>query len=200
MAGELGKPANRFYRGGKISEYQFRRILAGFAADLPPSQLASRMTLSLNSIAAIYQRLRAHYVRIGVFRNFYEDLEDPTDTASESYELELLEFHRARIGRMRGVKADPVGSDHHFRESCWRFQVEPFFEGRAPETVHAMIFAELFAYLKFGGPIGADTPDMLAIRQCQLQFLDRRVAWLERSSVEFSADDVRQSLKAIRSL
>lgn len=196
----MGKPANRYYRGGKISEYQFSRVLAGFAADLPSSQLARRMTLSLNSVAAIYQRLRAHYVRIGVFRNFYDDLDDPADAASEAYELELLEFHQARIGRMRGIKTDPVGLEHHFRESCWRFQVVPFFEGRAPETVHAMVLAELLAYLKVGGVVGVDTPDMLAIRQCQLHFLDRRVAWLERNSAAFVSNDLRQSLKAIRSL
>lgn len=198
------KPANRLYRGGKISEHRFRKVLRAFAGDTPPSALAGQMRLSINSIVAIYQRLRMHYVKIGVFRDFYRD--DNPDGAPdrgtieefETYEHTLLAFHLNRVSRMRGIKPEPGAVDHHFCESCWRFRFVPFFEGRPDESVHTMMFDELLTYLRVGGPIGTPTPNLRAVREVQLELLDRRTAWLERSSPMFKSEELRASLREMR--
>ncbi|MEO0384571.1 MAG: hypothetical protein AAF234_13570 [Pseudomonadota bacterium] len=197
------KSANRLYRGGKISGYQFRRVLRAFAGDVPPTRLSQRMILSLNSISGIYQRLRAHYVKIGVFRDFYADGREnrgATDKEAEAYELALLDFHLQRVSRMRGVKPSRGEVDHHFCESCWRFRFAPFFEGRTAEAVQEMMFNELLTYIHVGGPVGIPTPNLRAIKEAQLDFLDRRAAWLERSSPEFKPEKLRSSLREIRRL
>ena len=200
------KPTNRLYRGGKISEHRFRKVLRAFAGDTPPSTLAGQMRLSLNSIAAIYQRLRAHYVKIGVFRDFYRDDYPPGAAVNEpvqefeAYERALLAFHLRRVSDMRGIKPQPAGIDHHFCESCWRFRFVPFFEGRPDESVHGMMFDELLTYVRVGGPIGTPTPNLQAVREIQLELLDRRVSWLERSSPEFKPEALRASLRDIRRL
>lgn len=163
------------------------------------TELARSVTLSANSISAIYQKLRAHYVRIGIFRNFYED-EEPDCPSSEAYEFALLEFHLARVARMRGIAPGRENATHHFCESCWRFQLVPFFEGRSANAVHKMAYAELLTYLKLGGPVGASSLDMAAIRHRRLRILDRRAAWLERSSQGFKGEEQRASLREIREL
>ncbi|SNZ21332.1 hypothetical protein [Cohaesibacter gelatinilyticus] len=193
------KPANRFYRYAKISEYMFRRVLWGFACDLSVTEVARNTKLSTNSVSAIYQRLRAHYVRIGVFNSFYDngDAIGVSET-SDAYELALLEFHLKRISQMRGIPHSQNSSDHHFCESCWRFQLIPFFEGRSADAAHNMIFNELLTYLKVGGPVGVKAADLQAVRRCQLEFLNRRSAWLERSSPEFKSEDSRALLRDIR--
>jgi len=199
-------PTNGLYRGGKISEYQFRRVLRAFAADRTASDLAREMTLSLNSIVAIYQRLRAHYVRIGVFRDFYRDdypngcTNEDMREAFEAFEFGLLGFHMKRMSRMRGVKLGTVGADHHFPESCWRFRYAPFFEGRPSEPVHEMMFSELLAYIKAGGPVGANVPNLRAVRTCEIEHLNRKADWLGRNSETFKADCFRARLKAVRAL
>lgn len=200
------KSANRLYRGAKISEYQFRRVLRAFAGDVPPTQLAQRMTLSLNGIAGIYQRLRAHYVEIGIFRDFYRDNYPngaPNNEAIngfEAYEHALLSFHLARISRMRGVKPEPGTVDHHFCESCWRFGFVPFFKDRPAEPVNEMIFSELMTYVRVGGPVGTPAPNLWAIKAHQIAFADKKAAWLERNSNEFNAEGLRAALRSFRSL
>lgn len=203
---ENRKPTNRLYRGGKISEYRFRRVLRAFAADTPPSKLAEQMRLSLNSITTIYQRLRIHYVKIGVFRDFYRD--DNPDGASdveaiaafEAYEQALLAFHLQRVSRMRGIKPEPGLVDHHFCESCWRFGFQPFFENRLAEPVHEMMFNELATYLKAGGPVGTPSPNLKAIKGHQLAFAEKRATWLGRNAVAFSSPDLRAKLRTVGGL
>ena len=61
-----------------------------------------------------------HFVKIGVFRDFYRD-DNPDGApdmeaveAFEAYEQALLAFHFDRVSRMRGIKPEPGAVDHHF--------------------------------------------------------------------------------------
>jgi transposase len=49
---------NRYYRGSKISEAKFRRLIRCFALDLTASRTAKMTRLSIRSVNPIYLKLR----------------------------------------------------------------------------------------------------------------------------------------------
>jgi hypothetical protein len=53
-----GKPANRYARRSKLSEYRFLRILEGFTMDKTAQELAESIGISEKSIRATYRDLR----------------------------------------------------------------------------------------------------------------------------------------------
>lgn len=61
----------RLYFSAKISDYQFRKVLWHFALDRSALETAKQTTLSVNSISAIYGKLRKFFFDCGLFNDPY---------------------------------------------------------------------------------------------------------------------------------
>lgn len=198
----MRRPANRFYHGAKISEYQFKRVLMGFVRDEPVAVAARHIRLSANSINAIYGRIRAYFTKLGVFEDIYRggDPRDGTDGGEnlEEFELRLISFHLERIRRKRRTPDTSLDeTDYHWCESHWRFQYHVMTEGRPSEAIHRMMYTHLLAYIRSCGPIGQPSHNR-NLRDLTLQQRNQRIAWLERNAPMFKDERSRLALRDIR--
>lgn len=191
---------NRLYRSAKISEYQFRRVLWSFARDEPAAQAAQHIALSVNSISAIYAKLRVYFYEAGLFVDIYQgdDPREGSTLAEPEFERRLIAFHIARAAAKRGIDDRPEGQAYHFAESHWRFHYAVMNDGRPSEALHQMMFTHLLGMIRCCGPVGAQPTNRKAGLQLALRQMDQRILWMERNAVQFSASSERKMLKSIR--
>lgn len=190
----------RLYHSAKISQYQFRRVLRAFAQDEAAADAATHINLSLNSIAAIYGKLRRYFYETGLFTDIYQgnDPSDGSELADEEFERRLIEFHIARAAAKRGIDDTPDGPAYHFAESHWRFHYAVMNEGRPSEALHRMIFAHLLEMIRCCGPVGAPPVNRKVGLQLALRQMDQRILWMERNTLQFRKLGQRRKLQEIR--
>lgn len=66
-SGENAKPRQRrrpLYHSAKISEYRFRKVLWHFVRDHSASETARATGLSVNSVHAIFRKIRGHLEKL----------------------------------------------------------------------------------------------------------------------------------------
>lgn len=195
--------ANRFYASSKISEYQFKRVLWSFVRDEAAAKAARHMTLSANSIDAIYGKLRAYFTELGLFYDIYQG-GDPRDGTArgedfEGYEVRLLAFHLDRMKGKRRMKATMLDEvDYNWCESAWRFPYTVLSEGRSSEIVDRMMFAHLLAHIRLCGPVGRKPVKLEESGLLDRQQFEQRLLWLERNAPGFRDEHIRADLREIR--
>lgn len=194
------RASNRLYRSAKISEYQFTRVLWAFAQDEAATQAANHIDLSVNSITAIYGKLRRYFYETGLFVDIYQgnDPRDGSALADEEFELRLIEFHISRAADKRGIDDAPEGPAYHFAESHWRFHYAVMNEGRPSEALHRMMFAHLLEMIRCCAPVGAPPINRKAGLELAVRQMDQRILWMERNSTEFRDPNERTELRKIR--
>ncbi|MDJ0387336.1 hypothetical protein QMO56_04340 [Roseomonas sp. E05] len=200
---KTAQPANRFYRSAKLSEYQFKRVLWSFARDEPAGEAARQMTLSANSIDALYSKLRIFFTELGVFTDIYEgrNPEDGTPLGEdmEGYELRLIAFHLERVSRKRRMKPTRIDEvDYNWCESRWRFEYHILAEGRPSEGLYRMMFSHLLAHIRVSGPVGGELRNRDRSEALMEEQLDQRLAWLERNAPAFRDEASRSELRRLR--
>lgn len=198
------KPANRFYRSAKVSEYQFKRVLWSFVLDESVAAAAKRINLSANSINAIYTKLRRFFTEAGTFEDIYEG-GDPTDgyrdgdADDEAFEFGLLSFHLARRKakrRMGDTQLQEV--DYSWCESHWRFVCSAMTDGRADENVPRMLYSQLLAVIRLCGPVGAPARRVEDGKELSQHHFNQRLLWMERNLPNWRDEAKRQRVRNYR--
>lgn len=194
------------YHSAKISPYLFKRVLWSFVLDEPVAHAASHISLSANSINAVYKKLRLFFFRYGLFRDAYHG-RDPRDGLGveemQTAEYYMLRFHLARVAAKRNRLDAPLnGPDIHFAESCWRFDYFVLSGERGAELVHRLMYQNLMQFIRRFGPVGSKAiPTKEEYREgvtLALEQLDRLVIWLERNSARFRDPEERALLRQMR--
>jgi len=187
----------RLYRSTKISDYRFRRVLDSFARDDSASDAARATGLSVNSVHALYRKLRIFFFECGLFLDFY-DGHDPEsfDSGNPHFEKALLEFHLRRYGDKHGFRSPGSEPHYHFAESCWRFDYYMMELERPSGDVHAMKLAHLLELIRLCGPVGAAPRNRQAGLRAVLRHADQRIEWLRRNAPGFRAhrDDLAEAI------
>lgn len=187
------RSAKRLYFSAKISDYHFKKVLWQFALDHSAAEAAQHLTLSENSIAAIYGKLRRFFFEHGLFRDPYQNRDPRGGLVVEGFEdveALILRYHLARVAKKRGRLNAPLnGPDHHFAESNWRFDFEVLLHERGAEPVRPMMYANLLEFVRRFAPVGS-SKEVSAERRAEgyelaMEQLDRMALWLERNSVKF---------------
>ncbi len=202
------KRPKALYAGGKISDYQFKRVLTAFVEDEPVAVAASHIALSANSVQAIYRKLRNFFVSLTVFEDIYlggdpkQGLGD-TDPATERLELEILGFHLARVKDKKLMKDAKLGEpDPHFAESCWRYQYHVMERERSGMSIKPMMFAHLLGIIKSCGPVGRPPPraQIAHAYELKLAHLDQRVLWLSRNAPSLKSPSARAQIQEVMTI
>lgn len=172
-----------------------------FTLDETVAATARKTGLSTNSVAALFQKLRAFFFEVGLFTDIY-DGRDPleVDIDNPQFEQDLLEFHFARVRDKRGLGARAGEPDYHFAESHWRYHFHVLARQRASGDIHAMMFAHLLELIRLCGPVGATPVNRRAGILAIARQMDQRIAWLERNALNFRPADQRDALRAVRAL
>ncbi len=190
------------YFSAKISDYQFRKVLWHFVLDDTAAQAARHINLSVNSISAIYGKLRKFFFEVGLFTDIYNGGDPKQGTGfedEEEFEYRLIGFHLKRDAAKRGLHSPPDGPDYHFAESHWRFHFDILNEGRPNDAIHMMMFGHLLEIIRCCGPVGLPPMRRREGLQIVLQQMDRRILWMERNLQSFANRKTRAALKSIRS-
>jgi hypothetical protein len=189
------------YRSAKISAYRFRKVLEQFAMDSSATDAAQVTRLSVNSVHAIYRKLRVFFFEAGLFTDFYEG-EDPAKFESDNprFERDLLAFHLDRVGAKRGLRSPSSEPPYHFAESCWRYDFKVLMKERPSEAVHAMMLSHLLEIIRLCGPVGSAPSNLNAGALAIGRQIDQRILWLERSAPGFADADIRARLRAARAI
>lgn len=177
----------RLYHGGKISDAMFKKVLWHFVRDDSASDTARAIGLSINSVHAIYRKVRVYFYEVGLFMDFYAG-QDPLEYESDNphFEKALLEFHFERVRARNGLKSPASEPPYHFAESCWRYDFKVIAEERSSPYVHDMMLAHLLEIILVCGPVGAiRRPSLSSALVVERQYY-QRVLWLLRSTVEYS--------------
>lgn len=193
--------ANPFRRSAKISDYRFRKVLEHFARDDSATEAARATKLSVNSVHALYRKLRIFFFEAGLFVDFYVG-HDPQEFESDNpvFEQALLEFHFARIRDKRGLKSLTNEPPYHFAESCWRYDFKVLMTQRPSEAVHAMMLSHLLELIRLCGPVGAAPRNRAEGLRAVARQIDQRILWLERNAPAFAATTMRAALKEARAI
>ena len=193
---------NRLYFSAKISAYQFKRVLGSFARDEPAARAATHIDLSVNSITAIYAKLRAYFYATGLFVDIYQgsDPREGAALAQEEFERRLIEFHWKRSHARRGIDDPPGGPALHFAESHWRFHYAIMNDERPSDTLDRMMFAHLLEMIRCCGPVGAPPTNRKAGLELALRQMDQRLLWLERNASRFRDPTGRAELRKTRAI
>jgi len=189
------------YRSAKISDYRFRKVLEQFVRDSSATGAAQATRLSVNSVHAIYRKLRVFFFEVGLFMDFYEG-QDPAEFVSDNplFERDLLAFHLERIRDKRGLHSPSSEPPYHFAESCWRYDFKVLREQRPSEAVYAMMLSHLAGIIRLCGPVGATPRHRLAGLAAVARQIDQRILWLERNAPGFSDGDLRAGLRTARAI
>lgn len=185
----------KLYRSSKISTYRFRKVLDHFVRDHTASDAARAVGLSINSVHAIYHKLRVFFFETGVFLNYYGGI-DPVDFVSDDpvHELRLLSYHARRAGLRRGLKDEPNDRRYHFAETCWRYDYQVMMAERPSADVHAMMFRHLWEIIRICGPIGGPPRNRVDGLRAAMRHVDERIEWFRRSAPGFRTEEVRAAL------
>lgn len=195
------RSAKPLYRSSKISERTFRHVLEHFAHDRSATETAKLTGLSLNSVAAIFHKLRVFFFEAGLFRDFYETLKYGGEITidDEIAEMKLLELHFRRMAAKRGLHDRTGGEpDYHLAESFWRLGYSVMAQQRPTETVHAMMYSHLLEVIRICGPVGSRPTKRRQGLLAVMRQMDQFTLWLERNAPEFSSERQRQELREIR--
>ena len=199
MGTRAGRPkrkarAKRLYRGAKISDYQFLKVLWHFALDSSAARASSQIDLSTNSITALYAKLRLFFAEVGLFT-------DPGRIGmfdgNEEFERRFLAFHLSRVSDKRGMRSPQDGPDYHMAESHWRFHFHMLMTQRQTESVHAMMMAHLTELVRLCGPVGTKPVNPMSGSLALLRQMDQRALWLERNALDFRSPEQRAELQSI---
>lgn len=193
---------NRLYHSAKISEYQFKRVLWSFALDEPAAQAAQHIDLSVNSISAIYAKLRTYFYESGLFVDIYQgdNPQEGSALAEPEFERRLIEFHFRRAAAKHGIDDPPEGPAYHFAESHWRFHYDVMNDGRSPDALRRMMFAHLLEMIRCCGPVGSTPMNRKAGLELTLTHMDQRILWMERNASQFRSPTSRNVIGRLRSL
>lgn len=193
--------ARPLYHSAKISDYRFRKVLWHFVRDHTASETAHATKLSVNSVHAIFRKLRVYFFEAGLFMDFYGGI-DPEDYESDNplFEFQLLEFHFRRVQDKKGLRSPTNEPPYHFAESCWRYDFKVMMDERASEQVYAMMLSHLVEIIRICGPIGRKPENRKAGIRAVFRQMDQRILWLERNAPGFGSADMRARLKAIRAI
>lgn len=185
----------KLYRSAKISTYRFRKVLDYFVRDHTASDAARAVGLSINSVHAIYHKLRVFFFETGVFLNYYGSI-DPAEFVSDDpvHELRLLNYHAQRARLRRGLKAESNDRRYHFAETCWRYDYQVMMAERPSADVHAMMFRHLWEIIRLCGPIGAPPRNRVEGLLAAMRQVDERIEWFRRSAPGFRSEEVRAAL------
>lgn len=196
------KPRARpLMHAAKISDHRFRRVLMGFVRDHSATDTAQLTGLSLNSVTAIFGKLRVYFWEIGLFTDIYDGADPLSHSGNEpSFEKALLEYHLLRVREKNGLKSSAHGPDYHFAESHWRYHFQVLMRERVHHDVHAMMFSHLIEIIRLCGPIGLKPFNRRSGIEAVLRQMDQRIAWLERNAPGFRGAAHRAELNAIRAL
>lgn len=187
------------YRSAKISDYRFRKVLEQFVRDSSATDAARATRLSVNSVHAIYRKLRVFFFDAGLFMDFYEG-KDPVEFVSEApaFERDLLAFHLDRFRAKRGLRSPTSEPPYHFAESCWRYDFKVLMEQRPSEAAYAMMLSHLLEIIRLCGPVGSVPSNRHAGALAIARQIDQRILWLERNAPGFADADIRGGLRAAR--
>lgn len=192
-----GRP---LYHSAKISEQQFRQVLWHFVRDDTATATARQTGLSLNSVAAIFQKVRVYFFEAGLFMDPYEGKDPETfEGDNEEFELRLLTYHFERIRDKRGLKSPIHKPDYHLAESHWRFNFHVIRERRPDADFHKMMLTHLLDIIRICGPVGRPPVNRKAGLRAVLGQQDQFLIWLERNAPGFD-DASRDELRDIRSI
>jgi len=188
-------------RAAKIGDAQFRRVLWHFARDHTATETARQTALSVNSVVAIFSKLRVYFFEIGLFTDYYEGCDPRSfEGGNEHFERELLAFHFGRIREKRGLRSKPGKPEYHFAESHWRFHFHVIRKQRLSANVHAMMLSHLLEVIRLCGPVGGRPGNREAGLRAILRQTDQRTLWLERNAPAFKSPEDRAMLKDIRAI
>lgn len=190
------------YRSSKISERVFRQVLEHFAHDRSATDTAKLTGLSLNSVAAIFHKLRVFFFEVGLFMDFYETLKTGGDITldDEIAEMQLLEFHMQRMAAKRGLHTRSGQPDYHMAESFWRLGYSVMAQQRPIQSIHAVMLSHLLEVIRICGPVGAKPTKRRLGLLAVMRQMDKFALWLERNAPEFKSDRLRQELREIRDI
>jgi hypothetical protein len=193
--------AKPLYHAAKISDYRFRKVLWHFVRDHTATETARTTALSVNSVAAIFSKLRVFFCEVGLFTDIYEGQDPLTHHGNEPlFEKSLLEYHFQRMREKHGFKTPPHEPDCHFAETHWRYHFKVIANERPSEEVYTMMQAHLLQLIRLCGPVGTRPQNPRAGIEIILRQIDQRILWLERNAPGFSSTPHRQGLKGIREL
>jgi len=207
MVGAVSSNSKRKTRGAqlqrasKISDYRFRKVLERFAHDDSATDAARATGLSINTVHALYRKLRVFFFEVGLFMDFYAG-HDPETFESENPALEkaLLDFHFERVAARRGLKSPSTDPPYHFAESCWRYDFKVLMDERPSDAVRAMMLAHLLELIRLCGPIGAPARNREVGALAIARQIDQRILWLERNAPGFANDATREGLREARAI
>jgi hypothetical protein len=191
------RAAKPLYHSAKISDYIFRKILLHFVRDHTATETARDTRLSVNSVAAIFAKLRVYFTEAGLFSN---PVEVGMFADNEEFEMRFLEFHTGRVKEKRGLRSPPNGTDYHTCESHWRFHFYMLMIQRPSESVHAMMLNHLLEIMRICGPVGSKPVNRKEGLLAAFRHMDQRLLWLERNSQDYRSMAYRQELKSIRAI
>ncbi len=198
--GRGAEPLNRYYVAAKISEYQFKKLLWNFAHDISPTETSRHMRLSLNSVNAIYMKIRRYFVELGHFPDIQvdqEELEFSDEIAVDSDEA-FIRFHRNRMSRKYGLVKNADIHGLHRCESCWRYvNLELLNDGR-DTNIPRMMYRDLIALIRICGPLGSPITNLDKALEYRRQRVEQRLLWLQRNSTRHKSVELRALLTRLK--
>lgn len=196
------KPRRRarlLYHSAKISDYSFRKVLWHFVCDHSAHETAKATRLSVNSVHAIFRKLRVYFYDVGLFQDFYEG-KDPlaVETDMPDFEYDLINYHLKRYGEKHGFKSPSTEPHYHFAESHWRYDFEIMRRERDSDAIYEMMMAHLVEIIRICGAVGSKPTNREAGLHAVLRQMEQRIAWLERNAKRFQNDAMRSALNLLR--
>ena len=178
--------ARPLYHSAKISDYRFKKVLWHFVRDHTTAETAKGTGLSVNSVQAIFRKIRVYFYEVGLFQDICEG-KDPHegDTSEPVFGRALQAFHSRRHSAKRGLNAPDNQPDYYFAESYWRYDYHITERERTSEALHDMMLAHLLEIIHACGPIGTKPENQHAGLLAILRQMDQRVTWLSRNAADF---------------
>lgn len=203
-SGEKAKPRRRrrpLYHSAKISEYRFRKVLWHFVRDHSASETARATGLSVNSVHAIFRKIRVYFWEVGLFRDFYEGV-DPLEFVGDEQatEYEVLGYHLQRHREKHGFRSPTSEPPYHFAETYWRYHYLVMIRERPSDTIYDMMPSHLIEMIRLCGPVGTKPGNFRAGLRVILRQMDQRMAWLERNAPGYTDSHQRATLREIQDI
>ncbi len=194
-AASKSRRTSPLYRGAKISNHRFLRVLDHFVRDSTTSETAKATGLSVNSVHAVYRKLRVFFYDVHLFRDFYQGQDPVTfESGDPEAELALLNFHLGRVGQKRGLRSPITEPSYHFAESCWRYDFFRMMRERPSDAVYAMMRSHLLELIRLCGPVGSVPVNREAGALAVMRQIDQRIEWFKRSAPGFRSSEMRAAL------
>ncbi|MCW2308944.1 hypothetical protein [Rhodobium gokarnense] len=169
--------------------------------DHSATETARQTGLSLNSVHAIFRKIRVYFYEAGLFTDFYGG-QDPLAYESDNplLEFQLLEFYLKRHRTKMGLRSPTTEPPYHFAESCWRYDFHVMMKERRSEQVYDMMLAHLVEIIRICGPVGRKPENRALGLRAVMRQMDGRILWLERNAPGFRQDHRRAALREIRAI